>query len=349
MFNRLVLILILSGSCAYAGTQSSPNLFTAVEKVDDPCKNLLTVSAPSEAISGSKYPIFELTFVKPPNTSDYLSYRSWKPTDDAWETADPILRDNLQYYFNLLRSDPNLAKLSDRELQDSALKVMRWKLEVNSQVGSGGLARMWDGPSYSAEAGFDMEKYRLYLKAEGIDPDARPPSFQAMLAKFGYKSLAHGTSENGFFDILKHGKLASREDGGQAKQFTDDYDGSYVYLEALPEGEYRIDRQETPIYLVIDPSVLDQLHWHHFNVYWKHGRYDPGFSVLPCNLLAGFFNIIKKIGSVKQNWAQNEFLFTDEVPLSYVKRIYIKPASKAKIISQLKSLGGYQSILDKID
>lgn len=333
------------------------------------CQQLLQ-SQPESAPAAPhpEYPVFDVTRVKPPHRSAYKSYQG----TETWDSADPAVRENAKYYFDLLRSDPNLAKLSDKELQDSALKAMSWRLEINSQVGS--LARMWDGPQVSPGAAFNLEKYRLYLKAAGIDPDARPPSFQSMLAKFGYQSLAHGTSVEGFFDVLKLNKLVNREAGKQAERYNDPSNGSYVYLEALPKslesfyfkrspGQKGEWDEMMPIYLEIDSSVLDQLRWSHLNVYWNHGKNDPGFSIQPSNLVAGFFNQLKEVpvtdashpaygfdGSktTSQISARNEFLFNDDVPLSFVRGIYVNPALKDKVISQLKSLGVDQALLDKI-
>lgn len=365
----LVLLIAASQSFAVEGDPQAkclPQVLSALLE-GKPLENPTSAVGVSAA-SHPEYPKFDFTRVSPPSRTAYESYQR----TETWDSANPIVRENAEYYFKLLRSDPNLAKLSDKELQDSALKVLSWRLKISSDPMS--VANMYDPPEPSPGAAFNLEKYRLYLKAAGIDPDTRPPSFQAMLAGFGYQSLAHGTSIEGFFDILKHGKLVSREVGKQEDRFSIPSNGKYVYLEALPKSQEAFYFKRSPdqkgkwnemmpIYLEIDSSALDQLRWSHLNVYWQYGKHDPGFSIQPSNLVAGFFNQLKEVPVSKDNQppygfggaittsrisARNEFLFTDSVPLSYIKGIYVNPVFKDQVISQLKSLGVDQAILDKI-
>jgi hypothetical protein len=260
------------------------------------------------------------------------------------------------------KADPVLQSFSDLELTKAAVRaVTRWKLIFREIA--------MDEPSPDIIGGYEFERYRLYLRSAGVDPDARPPSFARLLERFDRRRLAHGTTVEGLIASIKDGSLKPR---GQSNAEAVYSGGSpdYLYLESLPrqiEGpvflkpDIKSWPKKHPVFLDISPEVLDEVTWSHFNVYWKYGEKNPEFSVAPSNMLAAFFNFTRDIPTppgyrygaglenVSQYYARSEFNFTGPIDIRrYVRGIHVNPEKRQELLDAMKAAGINQEIIDLV-
>lgn len=313
------------------------------------------------------YPQFKKGDYDNPEFFAYEYFQKINSNNPSKEQRYKVVTTAAKYNFQLLRADPNLKSLSDLELKKASLRALSWYAYVSHWVGM-------SAPSIDPYTGFALEKYRLYLKATGVDPNLKPASFENMLKQFGYNTLAHGTSITGLLDIIANGKLVSQHSGGLKAQYIGSPD--YIYLEALPKvletyffNRYPVkdinwwsENHKMPVYIEFKTSVLDDLAWDHFNIYWMFGKKSNKYSINPSNLLAAFFNMVKEVPAtdprqtdagyktISEINARNEFLFTEAIDFTkYVKAIHVDPSFKESIIAQLKATKVDQKILDLID
>ncbi len=308
------------------------------------CSILLSKAA---STTSPTFPIFEV------NRKDHLSL-DWivgtaKNLDVSWRSSpnsnrliefrletelkrDDAMRKAYEFLVQEFRKDPQLNSFSDRDILRAAFRVLRWRIEISGHAG------MYS-PGFDSMVAFQIEKYRLYLKKSGVDPDLQSASFTEMFNQFGIQSLYHGTTVKALVEILTKGKLTSQKNGGQTAQYSQGNPG-YVYLEAL--SSEMSGQAPLPIYIELKSSVLDEYKWSHFNFYWKYGEKDKRHSLNPSNMIAAFLNLIKSVNQKSGTvyLARNEFLFTEDIELqSNVKAIYVIKEKKAELVAELKAAG----------
>ena len=287
---------------------------------------------------------FRLAIDNARSTTSDLEFIQKGPTPlSPSEAAEKFTQIGLAQYFKLLaqhasyrdhaiklmvlefRKDKQLAQFEDAELAAAAERVLGWKLQIDSEAG------LYEAP-YNSRAAFEFERFRLYLLKAGINPDAKPHSFSDMLRQYNIKNLVHGTSLEGLLAILQTGKLETPKANGHEVAY---YNANRSFIYAQIGSQYMPKNSRYPITIELETTILDDIPWSHFNIYWKFGVKNPSHSIDPTNMIAAFLNLVRETSSDPDRLfiAVNEFLFTQQIPVhKYVKRIHVPLSMRDEVV-----------------
>lgn len=249
----------------------------------------------------------------------------------------------IEFIAEVFENDPVISNLSRAEYLKSAYAFFNWKIKNGDN-------------STVSVAGFEVERFRLLLVKNNVDPTAKPLSWQKVFEQTGISYVQHETSLENLVGVLKDMKIKPRGDrkakwGGE---------GQFIYI-GMPDSRGAKTRPSlkkpgtsysfiTPAFknamILLSPKVLDMAGFSHLNGSWAYGARDPQ-PLINNNITVGLLNYMR---NTPWQIFRPEWLITQEIDMRQIDfKLIINKQDKAQIERALSSNPDLAQLLDKIE
>jgi hypothetical protein len=252
-------------------------------------------------------------------------------------------------------ADPELIGLNQDDYLNAARRTLNWKLVTRNE-------------SVSRKGAIEMERYRLWLVKNDIDPNKSPNKWGPLFHQNGFEYIRHAGSIKNLMEILKIHKILPNSMLNTTSGMGGDK--SFVYFE-LPEKiafderpTLMSDQTRGPYWnnivlengfaILLPVEAFDVFKWSHGNSFWEYGKLSES-SLKPVNSTVGFLNMIHESESYTENnrFAEqftSEWMFQEPIDLEKINfKILVHPSKKEQFIKEAYDVGIPKWIIDRIE